>query len=176
MGLFYCSFLPIGGIFYELSQDSWLAIVAVGIPTVTWIKMLLESCWTALVHFFSFQSLFSSQQYPLPPNGGVEYPTSPTAAAGQADPSDMLEFPPLGAIDGFTCQYPGLKNKYIALPDGNQSLWLQPLEKDIQDEQYDIDTDYEIKAPTGVIRDVGREVSLVLRIQANSRTSRSTLT
>ncbi|KAI2964954.1 CAZyme family AA1 [Aspergillus niger] len=66
----------------------------------------------------------------------------------------MLEFPPLGAIDGFTCQYPGLKNKYIALPDGNQSLWLQPLEKDIQDEQYDIDTDYEIKAPTGVIRDV----------------------
>lgn len=138
--------------------------------------MLLESCWTALVHFFSFQSLFSSQQYPLPPNGGVEYPTSPTAAAGQADPSDMLEFPPLGAIDGFTCQYPGLKNKYIALPDGNQSLWLQPLEKDIQDEQYDIDTDYEIKAPTGVIRDVGREVSLVLRIQANSRTSRSTLT
>lgn len=121
--------------------------------------MLLESCWTALVHFFSFQSLFSSQQYPLPPNGGVEYPTSPTAAAGQADPSDILEFPPLGAIDNFKCQYPGLKDRYIATPDGNQSLWLQPVGKTSQDELYDIETNYETKAPTGVIRDVGREVS-----------------
>lgn len=137
--------------------------------------MLLESCWTALVHFFSFQSLFSSQQYPLPPNGGIEHPSSPTAAAGQADPTDVLEFQPLGASKYFKCQYPGLKDKYLATPNGNQSLWLQPLEQTSQDEVYDINTDYEIKAPTGITRDVGREVPLVLRIRGNSKSSRSTL-
>ncbi|PWY75666.1 hypothetical protein BO83DRAFT_463295 [Aspergillus eucalypticola CBS 122712] len=121
--------------------------------------MLLESCWTALVHFFGFQSLFSSQQYPLPPNGAIEYPSSPTAAAGQADPTDVLEFQPLGASKNFKCQYPGLKDKYLATPNGNQSLWLQPSQQTSQDEVYDIDTDYEIKAPTGITRDIYVDVS-----------------
>ncbi|RDH35383.1 hypothetical protein BDQ94DRAFT_186230 [Aspergillus welwitschiae] len=64
--------------------------------------MLLESCWTALVHFFSFQSLFSSQQYPLAPDGSLEKPSFPDGEHGNTLPLDNgLEYlhPPEGELD-----------------------------------------------------------------------------
>lgn len=64
--------------------------------------MLLESCWTALVHFFSFQSLFSSQQYPLAPDGSLEKPFFPDGEHGNTLPLDNgLEYlhPPEGELD-----------------------------------------------------------------------------
>ncbi|OJJ70210.1 hypothetical protein ASPBRDRAFT_197903 [Aspergillus brasiliensis CBS 101740] len=64
--------------------------------------MLLESCWTALVHFFSFQSFFASQQYPLSSDGSVQKPLPPNGGHKYVLPPDNgLEYlhPPEGELD-----------------------------------------------------------------------------
>ncbi|GLA74358.1 hypothetical protein AtubIFM55763_005599 [Aspergillus tubingensis] len=122
--------------------------------------MLLESCWTALVHLFSFQSLFATQQSPLPPNGGLEYPLPPggelnypsptTSAAQQPTPTKILKFKPIDA--SIECEYEGLSDTYVALPRGDQRTWLKP-KPNVNGTTYDIHTNYETTWPKGKVRD-----------------------
>lgn len=168
---------PSGRTFSRLGQDSQLAIEAVGIPTVTRVKMLLESCWTALVHFFSFQSLFATQQSPLPPNGGLGYPLPPseelnypsptTSAAQQPTPTKILKFKPIDA--SIECEYEGLSDTYVALPRGDQRTWLKP-KPNVNGTTYDIHTNYETTWPKGKVRDVGDALSPVFRKHLNDTT------
>ncbi|RAH58878.1 multicopper oxidase [Aspergillus piperis CBS 112811] len=114
--------------------------------------MLLESCWTALVHFFSFQSLFSFQQYPLSPDGSLERPVPPNGGHEYALPPDNgLEFEPLDTkTKKFQCVYPGLGHYFDPPSEKDRTVWLK--HKHNPDKDVSIHTNYEDYAPVGIDR------------------------
>jgi len=111
----------------------------------------INSCMDILLKITTYvEVLGGSSQQPLP------------LAPHSHDytPSAGLTFTPQGASKGFTCQYPNATGWKFCNSPSDRGCWITDPNKKETIYQYNITTDYENFAPTGIIREYFLNVTL----------------